>query len=535
MNQEQVGAEVEALRRFFGSNKDASPPRGDLEKFVRRAVERKDALISRWGGWRFEATITDSLVSAQEISTAVRNFIDEWRLGAQLKKRIMPPLAFERFESEWDQLFCEVRGCHVPMPWDRSPLFTTRVVPESMVGAELCHGLAFKFRSGQVVSRAVLAQIRKRFPFNATYVAFWEGLFEMLGVKWAATKPYQFVLSTAPSDVLRLGTFGESSCYAPGGEWERAKLHLASMPNGCVLLIFKAGADQTKERPIGRAWGILAPEQGGAEFSNFYLLPKTQILPGLCTTLQKALNVSVPVEAITEDQEYSPFRTTPLQQYMYCNHDSILLGPGHIQGVNNAIREQLERTIRTYVSGCGTSEQPCQLCSNNTSNSGVCTCCGSRYCLDCTVEDTAKREFNTCYRCAKRRWTHCACGRATSQGIELDNGERICQVCAAERCFTCASCNAVIEKVHLGLACPTCERQYCQRCQRYNNNAEQCSNCRRATATPTSDWRTVADWSDSTAVEGCDCGVCREERARVERTALAYLSRMPNTTTNGYR
>lgn len=326
-------AELRRIRKFYADNPSALEPVGGLDTYVRLCFQRHAPLLRHWGEWWSSFHGKNILVDQEEISNTLERVSAQWQQGFHTKKTTHPPLRFlQNSVTELTQKFCDLFGCHMPPVADER-IFVTRVWQHADEDIEVAAGITVKLRKGQAPSRVVLAAVKKRYPDNPTYLAYWQNLFEVMGVLWASAKPAEFRLTAAPSDFLRLGDVGENnSCYATGNTFEKARLYLAQIPNSVVLFVYRGS------KIIGRAWGILAPKAGGAEFTNFYLTPRETLLPGLKLAVQHALQLSVPVEEADTGLDLS-------ESYAYLNGDEVLLAP---KGKERAVRDEIKVALSKF-------------------------------------------------------------------------------------------------------------------------------------------------------------------------------------------
>lgn len=347
-----VLAEVEALEAHYRKHPGARVhPDTPFPRFVNNCFKRHRTLIQHWGGWSKSIQVTEVMQSPDQIVDTITPILKRWREGAQLKNKTLPPVPmllrsdledFDSPEQAYERLeatgaYCQLFGCHRPTPILFSPLYANRTYKGRDGSIPYATGCSVNLRSGQAVSRAVLSDVKRRFKQDPTYVAFWEAVFESLGIVWAGGKPATFKFSTAPTDFLRLGNLGENSCFRDGGEFEKSKLYLAQVPNSVVVII------ERDKRVIGRCWGILAPKAGGGEFSNFYLSPRHQLIPGLRAALREALEVNDQLE-VNED-DFSSAINGLNSALIYLNEDTVMLHPENKSG---AVEDELSSAVNRF-------------------------------------------------------------------------------------------------------------------------------------------------------------------------------------------
>jgi hypothetical protein len=348
-----IDAETKRLEKYFVESDARCRPKMEVRDFVAFTLRRHIALVRNWGNWSKSMDAPPSVRPSEEIVEVVEALVDKWRRGVKQKTRELPPLPFLGYEDIDEErynvdeatetqnltaLYCQTFGCHFPLPIRLSPLLAARTYSGEDGELLYASSCSVKIRKGQAVSKAVLADVRKRFKAHEQYVSFWEALFEALGVTWASGKPAKFVLSCAPSDFVKLGTLGEDSCYREGGEYEQAKLHIAQIPNSVCLLVYRG------DTVIGRAWGILAPKAGGGEFTNFYLTPKQQLLPGLSLALKKALELSGEPKAVSRNTLW-PALAEISSSDIFLNDDGFIMAP---EGKAEAVHDEVKKAVDRY-------------------------------------------------------------------------------------------------------------------------------------------------------------------------------------------
>jgi hypothetical protein len=528
-----ITEELERLRAFYDLHDHARPIPINERDYVAKCLQRHLPLIRQWKNWRFTQPLETTFVDTQDVINTMSEVTERWRKGAQLKNRSFPPLPLRYMRNEYEALYCELFGCHLPEPMLDPVLWANRVAdrnwPDPNIGdhedgAQFATGAYAKIRKGQVISKAILAAIRKRYKSHEAYVAFWEAIMEAIGIHYASAKGYRIVLSTAPSDFMQLGLIGESSCYTTGGEWEKSKTHLPTVPNSVVVMIYRDGLD----KPIGRAWGILAPRAGGGEFTNFYLLPREQVLPGLRTVVQAALNIKDPLEQVVS-RKFS-VKDLAAKHYAYVNQDCLVLGrsPDSAEQVTAEVQSALEifYTNADKASGAG-SLRTCQSCTKNEFEPQRCESCDHGHCQGCLVEDQARLGAKQCNRCARRSgWFQCGCKRWTSRAIECEHTfEQFCQPCAEEKLSRCGRCRKHTQHQYM-IYCDGCKEPRCAGCSKKDEERGKACLCRKCKQKlgiipadpppPVATYVSATGWSDTaanygyytTTSAGCTCDDC---------------------------
>lgn len=510
-------AEAEqAIAKFYDKHSDSRKLRGTPKAFARRVLNRHRALVKLWGGWRMQwtssavlPTLPDAITS--EVICEVQN---EWLCGRRKTGKPIVPVCLRQYDKARDALYCEHFQCCVPYPVEDALLWQQRIWPYDDDEVEYASHHKVKIRKGQAVTRVVLADVRKRFGDRSpSYVQFWETILERLGTHWSGYRGVSVVLSCAPADFLRLGTYGENSCYRPGGEQERSKFNIAQVPNSVVALFYKTDAELAKDAVRGRAWGILAPKAGGAALTNFYLLDTNLVTPSLKLAIPAAL-ASAPIVTVSTSHDDA---LDDLGSYAYLNNDVLLFASGPLAN----LRHEVDEHIATFAKGgeyydegrecgCGVMvnnedarqcadchEWCCEDCIEVT------TCCEIHYCHECaqTVECDAcasvvcrsdcgtvvvvvsdGSEVHYCARCAARKaLTLCAeCGRYTTAPARCAlTGTAYCHNCAPERLSSCSRCDQPVMR-RVRTRCGSCARVRCDACAvpgETNTPRSECAEC----------------------------------------------------------
>jgi hypothetical protein len=511
-----VAQELESLHKFYAEHDQARSLPHEDEWFVRKCLQRHLPLIRSWGSWRFDTPLTDVFIDPETIAEEISAVTERWRDGAVLNKRSYPPIPFRKHRGEHERMYCDTFGCHVPAPLPSAALWSERTSQDDDDDAPFAYGFSTKLRRGQSITKAVLNTVRKQYKGNETYIAFWEGVMEAIGIQYATAKPYRIVLSTAPSDFMQLGLLGETSCYTTGGEWERAKIHLSAIPNSVVMLIYREGT----VRPVGRAWGILAPKSGGAEFTNFYMLPRPQILPGLRRALQEALKLRHSIEVLDTDDHVVRASVFNGHMYAYVNNDAVLIGPNTLSGIED-VQKELKQAIAVYRgntdrAGGEETHPTCPGCMLNTGSAVACFRCSQVCCASCICQNIAIPEQVYCDKCAARAgWYECTCGRWTSKAVECAGSfDLYCAVCAAEKLTQCDRCDTWQGPEYLA-TCERCKSMRCGPCTTKNEKNEGCDDnfcegCQRELGMlPELPKREPIEVPND---RDCPCEVCQEHR-----------------------
>lgn len=200
-----------------------------------------------------------------------------------------------------------------------------------------------KLKKGVAVARPVLRTVRsyiKKHPKlndkeKQTIIGAWERMFEEIGHLWSGNlKQYSVSFTCAPSSFLRLGHFGESSCYCSGGGYELSKFVLAETRNSLVSLIYRLddsegpsteGEAEGREwwqprqaKVKGRAWGVGVPEYG-LSLSNFYLIDREVHGSIAAETARRALKVKQPLNFTVASSEVNSMGQ---EELIYVNGDA---------------------------------------------------------------------------------------------------------------------------------------------------------------------------------------------------------------------
>lgn len=258
-----VREEVTKLEQFRQANAPNYFP-ANVEGFVRHCLDAHLPLIRRWGGWHFH----HGPVQQGEIP------LDQVRqLWQGPGNRPAPDCSL--YQSKvWQREDTEIvyAWIHNKPRWSpAAELLTTRV------------------RKGQAVSKAVLADLKRRFGKEDPYVKEWEGFFERLGHAWAAGTPLLSSVTCSPLAFFLLGHYGENTCYRTDGEHEHSKMNLAQMPGSVVLLFFETGMERTQKNVKGRMWGFLGEQ--GTVLTNRYRMSWAAMEPAAASVIRAAMGV----------------------------------------------------------------------------------------------------------------------------------------------------------------------------------------------------------------------------------------------------
>lgn len=234
-----IAEEVAKIDDFYNYNYDARRVSNTMNvtSFVERAYDQHIDLITKWGGWRstHEPFRSDHLSTDDVANIAVQ------------------------------------AGLYIPQPVIYTSKLWTGQSKEIVwfPGYPVSHKVTI--RTGQSVSRKILAEVRKHRPAD---IKKYEKFFEKLGHAWASQRAQVVQLSCAPSDFLWLGEYGEGTCYGTEGEHEHSKFNLARLKNSIVLLLHRNEAPPTdwdpalRDKILGRMWGVMTPS--GVLLNNRY-------------------------------------------------------------------------------------------------------------------------------------------------------------------------------------------------------------------------------------------------------------------------
>jgi hypothetical protein len=319
--QAMLAAEVSACKAVLaeGVNRIKTQMRIPLVDFVTRSFLLHRRLIERWGGWRYRGEpflVQDTLLATKiaqtewdSFSREVGNLVRDGKIP-QYAGRVYcqsyntdytfgPALLLSQKNLSSEYYYSTgVNGQeHIRLPTGTMKLVLGTHRPRSANGYD--ESLFCDIRVGQRVSAAVMRALEEN-DVQKPLIAAWDKLFQRLGeVAWTGQSvPIQVSLSCAPSSFLRLGQYGENSCYRHGGEGEYSKFWLAAdCPDSFVALFhrLKDGPQKDTEakdsvQVAGRAWGIACIKRG-ALLSNFYQLPREMVLPAVVEALSAGLGV----------------------------------------------------------------------------------------------------------------------------------------------------------------------------------------------------------------------------------------------------
>lgn len=369
---ETEAAALQSLMQGQGIRKPSKRLHVSVPEFVERCFKLHRGLIERWGGWRYQGA--EMLVEDPSFVRGIAN--QEW---TAFVRSVQTATREGKIPPEWGMLAnFSFDGpnytIHAPLLLSAKNLleqygvdvgsgriFYEKLEPKhgySIPYAQVTkasktpHELAYygptvrkvlsaKVRVGQRISAAVIDGLKEE-GAPEELVSLWEKLFQRLGEQcWGSTSvPVRCVLSCAPSSFIRLGEYGENSCYQSGGGSENSKFWLASDCANSFVALFhrmkprKEGEPENREEAKqnaeerrletdkgvnGRAWGVACPERG-ALLSNFYLLPQNMVLPALKSTLAGGLGISNIDIARVPDRGSS--WSGELSQSVYLNGDT---------------------------------------------------------------------------------------------------------------------------------------------------------------------------------------------------------------------
>lgn len=365
---ESETATLVKLKKEFG--KANARLRVPIPEFVERSFMLHRNLIERWGGWRYqgaEVLVEDQSflrqVAGQEFTSFVRS------VQQAVREKTLPAIW-----GEVNQGFSISAGC-VNFTLNYTHLLSAKTLLP-MYGQDDGRGhiryekldanaeyklpivqrfqrnafgeptgrlnpIVAKVRVEQRISAAVMRALEEA-EAPPVLVALYEKLFQRLGEQvWGAqATPIRCTLSCAPSSFLRLGEYGENSCYHNGGGADYSKFWLASDCADSFVALFhrmkprKEGAPvveaATPEPPpvetsvSGRAWGIACPTRG-AVVSNFYMLPSNMVMGALKQTLMDGLDIQNAEQWPYGDRKHDARWHGELTGAMYVNPDTVLV------------------------------------------------------------------------------------------------------------------------------------------------------------------------------------------------------------------
>lgn len=282
-----------------------------LRAFVEACYDAHEPLIERWGGWRWHTHVD------QVAPLAARQVEEAWvasalpgthaaTLSPVFAHRIWRYRTLEAdpgaYEGD-DYIDCSnVPIVDIPLT-ERTPACPPGVCKDCDAlraagekGLEVlvqewidkwqakAPKLSTKIRPRQTIAKAVLRALQGADSgVPEAQLAQWTRFFERMGQVWAAQRTWRLTMSCAPSSFLKLGHYGENSCYGCWGGSGYDKTVIAVVPNSVVLLMYTGeegaaeqllpeGGAPVKGPVSGRAWGWLFDEPGakGVAFQNIY-------------------------------------------------------------------------------------------------------------------------------------------------------------------------------------------------------------------------------------------------------------------------
>jgi len=366
---EMLESEAQTLKSLFKELKKGHiRMKVSIPEFVERCFMLHRDLIERWGGWRYQGSehLVDDpafsrTVATQEynafvrsVQTAVRNKELEasWQTvvgGFQLlgqydgvisqgmllsNKNLQDVYTHDAGQGRLYYTPLVGEEAHIPLIQHQRP---TRTPHEASVwGSRMTTWVVAKVRVGQRISSAVIRALEEEGAPDVL-VKLYEKLFQRLGEQaWAGQSiPIRCTLSCAPSSFIRLGEYGENSCYQNTGAAEYSKFFLASdVANSFVALFHRLkekGAEPGSEQQIsGRAWGMACPKRG-AMISNFYLLPQNMVLPCFKETLSEGMGM----------KEITEITLTGLRWYDKLTDSAYVNGDTKVLGSKSAVKQKL--------------------------------------------------------------------------------------------------------------------------------------------------------------------------------------------------
>lgn len=306
-----LASEQAALTTYYERHRGAKRPRGiTLDEHLADVIESHRDLWTRWGGWRFHATLP--------VTTTVT--ADDFARACDKAVRKVP-------SSTWAKVF-DYYQLNLPR---FSDVYATRTASKEVSWIE---GFTdnIRIRAGQSVARAILAHVRKKYTGYPNYVKFWDILFQELGELWARRHSRILTISTAPSDWMQLGRVAGYSCYSMGGGYEISKINLARRKNSAVVYLSRDGILRpTPNTPpawgavIARCWIVAVPGAGFVA-SNAYGMALPQLVQPLMDTAPDWLGVDVKGTHELHDDERAIHAGICKRRVIFINRDTLIVG-----------------------------------------------------------------------------------------------------------------------------------------------------------------------------------------------------------------
>lgn len=307
------------------------------EDFVKRTYALHETLVERWGGWSFHGPLGEIAISEE---TKQERAAELWQ---ELQREFNRAVCGEHAEGlkfgNDDSLYAQISlpawgdlatGAAVfrdknlkttsrPDLASRQVVLTVGFYRRELTKEEIekLHKqskytsgwehvqIKTNCRAGERVTAAVFRAIEET-KAPKDWKTLFEKFFQRCGEQlWNAGKiSLACSVSCSPLAFLRLGHYGEKSCFANGKQHSAAKFWLAAdMPDTFVVVAYtprsKDGKVTVSQRTgnrlgkvAGRAWGMLLSPGDAAYVTNFYMLGFEQLEPQIKALLQDALGIA---------------------------------------------------------------------------------------------------------------------------------------------------------------------------------------------------------------------------------------------------
>lgn len=436
---ELIEAEEAKVAAFIKKENAFNPK--NLRAFITKAYEAHEDFIERYDGWRWHGSPQSvACQSEAEVDRALYAALEKFRLevrgieGMQCVQsaptRYALGLTNSRYADDaWEvvKVNPKTNVTYVPEPLHSGRMWADRLSPYALNDYFTSWAsyapveYTVSVRAGQSVARAVMAQVKKLWPEHKAYHEAWLHFFAELGQMWSTTKQSAMTLSVAPSTFLKLGHYGESSCYRTGSDWENAKFNLANMEKSAVALFYRDGDLEPvdgvrKAKVMGRAWGMVHLEEKVAAFDNWYLLP--------INALSKTMALSLP-ELVGGGPEWAMERSGDTF-YMLSDNGLVYINGAAIVFAEDKTRlekvklvlEGIQRKARRVPLEESSGRGYCYDCDSSTT--WLCDGCDRYYCEECLAQCSCGAHMHcTEYSCA-------------------ECGDSLCPMCAgAKYCTDC--------------------------------------------------------------------------------------------------
>lgn len=467
-----LGVDIETLVDFERARMRNRPCGINVhpESFIQRVYDAHHDTISRWGGWRWHSPVYE-IEDNEDVERGICRIFE--RLYNEMPVKLRSSMWSGHYGPPVDGWDSHGES-HWPYPlWESNRHFYASRTWEHEDGeiGYACSVIA-PIRRGQVVSRAILAHIRKehkgRDPEQLkAYLDFWTKAFAEIGQHWSAKKPMRVTLSVAPSDFAWLGDIekaaGSSTCYRTNGEYESSKYNIAATARSFVAFFYRGDEVDDDESPNallragavpdGRAWGFASPH--GVYASNLYRFTWPTVLPALKSALEGAFGY----ESLTHAHSARDFfgLNDVGCDYAYVNADrqvwtevgsnirSLSIDIG--EAITEYLEDSPEYLAHTSCGGCGDDVRP--------NNMRSCVACDNHFCSYCVSTCTRCSDY-ICGACAE--WQYCSscddsfCNYCAHERSEPALNE--CTGCSRDLCDGCADF----------AQCDDCGDDYCPRC-----------------------------------------------------------------------